>query len=49
MIGYRGQGVLNEAGFDALGEFSSKFDSLDSKISAGLAITMKGGLGRLVH
>ena len=45
----RGQGVLNEAGFDALGKFSSKFDSLDSKISAGLAIIMKGELGRLIH
>ena len=45
----RGQGVLNEAGFDALGKFPSKFDSLDSKISAGLAIIMKGELGRLIH
>ena len=45
----RGQGVLNEAGFDTLGKFSSKFDSLDSKISAGLAIVMKGELGRLIH
>jgi hypothetical protein len=32
-----------------LGFFSSKFESLDSKISAGLAIVMKGELGVMIH
>jgi hypothetical protein len=45
----RGTGVMNDAAFVALGKFPSKFDSLDSKISAGLAIVMKGELGRMIH